>query len=117
MQTITTPKGEQLVVLPLAEYEALVDAADIAAADKVKADIAAGRDELVPSDVVNRLIEGGNPIRIWREHRKMSAKELAAAVGISAPYLSEIETGKKEGAVSVLKKIAETLNVALDDLV
>ncbi|RVO87831.1 transcriptional regulator, partial [Sinorhizobium meliloti] len=47
MQTITTPGGETLVVLPIAEYEDLLDRADIAQADKVKADIAAGRDELV----------------------------------------------------------------------
>ena len=47
----------------------------------------------------------------------MSAKALADAASISAPYLSEIETGKKEGKVSVLKRIAAALNVDLDDLV
>lgn len=116
MQRITTPNGETLVVLPLAEYESLIDQADIAAADKVKADIASGRDELVPSEIVGRLLSGENPVKVWRSHRGLSAKELAAEAGISAPYLSEIESGKKEGSLSVMKKIAEVLKLDLDDL-
>ncbi|RVQ06666.1 helix-turn-helix domain-containing protein, partial [Sinorhizobium meliloti] len=35
---------------------------------------------------------------------------------ISAPYLSEIESGKKDGSLSTMKKIAEALSVDLDDL-
>jgi ribosome-binding protein aMBF1 (putative translation factor) len=117
MQTITTPNGETLVVLPLDEYERLIDQADIAAADKIKANIAAGRDELVPADVVNRILGGENPVRVWRTHRGIAAAGLAAAAGLSAPYISEIESGKKEGSISAMKKIADALGVDLDDLV
>lgn len=117
MQTITTPSGEELIVLAKAEYEALIDKADIAKADKIMADIAAGREEVVPSEVVRRLISGENKVRVWREHRGMSGRELAAAAGVSAPFISEIETGKKEGSVSVMKKIAEALKLDIDDLV
>lgn len=116
MQTITTPNGETLVVLPLSEYESLIDKADIAAADKTKADIAAGSDELIPSEIVNRLLDGENPVKVWRSHRGMTARELAAKAGISAPYLSEIEGGKKEGSLSAMKAIADALSVSLDDL-
>lgn len=114
MQTITTPGGETLVVLPIAEYEDLLDKAGIAHADKVKADIAAGRDELVPAEVVNRLLAGENAVKVWRSHRGMAA--LAKKAGISAPYLSEIESGKKDGSLSAMKKIADALSVDLDDL-
>ncbi|WP_150525134.1 helix-turn-helix domain-containing protein [Roseibium sediminis] len=117
MQTITSPSGETLVVLPLAEYEALIDASDIAEAQKTRAGLASGQEELVPAEVVARLIDAENPIRVWREHRGLSAKALAKAAGISPPYLSELETGKKEGKVSVLKRLAEALSVDLDDLV
>ncbi|AQS61794.1 hypothetical protein AGRHK599_LOCUS1203 [Rhizobium rhizogenes] len=116
MQTITTPSGETLVVLPLSEYESLIDKADIASAEKVRADIASGRDELVPAAVVNRLLAGENPVKVWREHRGMSAKDLAAKAAISAPYVSEIESGKKDGSLSVMRKIADALDVDLDDL-
>lgn len=117
MQTITTPNGETLVVLPLADYLSLVDQADVAKADKVIADIAAGRDELVPADIVKRIVGGENKVRVWRAHRGMSARDLAAATDLSAPYVSEIESGKKEGSISVMKKIAVALKVDLDDLV
>jgi DNA-binding XRE family transcriptional regulator len=117
MQKITTPKGEMLVIMPLDEYEHLVDVADIAGADKVKAAIAAGRDELVPASVVNRIVDGENRVRVWRTYRGMSARDLAEATGLSAPYISEIESGKKEGSLSAMKKIAAALNLDLDDLV
>ena len=87
MQKITTPNGETLVVLPLADYEKLVDGADIASADKVRADIASGRDEMVPSGIVDRILAGENPVRVWRSHRGLSARDLATATGLSAPGL------------------------------
>lgn len=117
MQTITTPNGEVLVILPLTEYERLVDAADVAAADRVRADIAAGRDEMVPSAVVDRLLAGENRIRVWREHRGLSARELARRAGISAAYVSELESGRKNGRVEPLQRLAVALGVDLDDLV
>lgn len=116
MQKIVTPGGETLVVLPLADYEALLDAADIAAADKVRADISAGRDEMIPGDIANRLLDGEHPIRAWREHRGLSARELGAKTGISAAYLSELETGKKSGGIATLARIAAALSLTIDDL-
>ena len=46
----------------------------------------------------------------------MTSKDLANAIGISAGYLSEIETGKKDGSISVFRNIAKALRVDLDDL-
>jgi DNA-binding XRE family transcriptional regulator len=113
MQTINTPSGETLVVLELDEYEALVDAA---AAHDVLARIAAGEEELVPADVVDRLLEGGHPVRVWRDHRGMTGRALAQAAGISPAYLSEIEHGRKAPSLATLRRLADVLNVDLDDL-
>ncbi len=117
MQTITTPNGETLVVLPLADYERLIDKADIAKADRIVADIAAGREEVVPAEIVRRLIAGENRIKVWRTHRGLSGRDLADGAGVSAPFLSQLESGKKEGSVSVMKRIAAVLRVDLDDIV
>ncbi len=124
MNTVTafkTPSGDEMVVLPRAEYETLVDmaemAADVAAYDEAKRQIAAGNDERVPAEFVDRLIDGENPIRVWRDFRGLTGKELASLAGVSAAYISEIETGKKEGSLSVLKAIAKVLRIDLDDLV
>lgn len=116
-QKIVTPSGETLVVLPLADYEALLSASDIVAAERVLAEVAAGRDEFIPEAMVNRLLEGENAIRLWREHRGLSATKLAELAEVSATYLSELETGKKAGSVAVLGRIANALGLTIDDLV
>jgi predicted transcriptional regulator len=117
MQKIVTPGGETLVLLPLADYEALVDAADIVAADRVSADISAGRDELIPGEIANRLLDGDSPIRVWREYRGLSGRALGDKAGVSTAYLSELETGKKPGGIATLSKIATALGVTVDDLI
>lgn len=120
-QIITTPNGERLVVLPEAEFlvmrEALEDREDAEAVRSFERKLAAGEEELIPAEFVNRIIDGENKVRVWRSYRGMSARELAAATGLSAPYISEIEGGRKEGSVSAMKKIAEALQVDLDDIV
>jgi DNA-binding XRE family transcriptional regulator len=116
MQKIVTPGGETLVVIPLAEYEALLDAADIGAADKVRTAIAEGRDELVPAAIASRLLGDESPVRVWREHRGMTASALAERAGISAGYLSELENGKKSGSIAALGRLAGALNIAIEDL-
>lgn len=120
-QIVVSPKGERLVVIPEDEYNALVEAAedaeDVAAGRMILGRIAAGEGEFVPSDVVMRMVEGENPIRVYRELRGMSAKELAEKAGIAQAYLSQLETGKREGPVATLRRLAEALSVTIDDLV
>ena len=119
-QTITTPAGERLVVLPEAEFATLVEAAEDGADRAAVADFrllfAAGEEELVPSAVVDRLLGGESRVRVWREHRGMKAGALAEAAGIAQAYLSQIETGKREGTVDTYRKLAEALRISLDDL-
>lgn len=119
-QIIKSPGGEELVVLPLADYEFLVrtseDAEDIRAANKVFAGIAAGEEELVPLKVVQRILAGENRIRVWREHRGMKVGELASAANISHAYLSQIESGKRDGTASTMQAIAKALGVDMEDI-
>jgi len=116
-----TPNGEDMIVLSKSDYETLLERAelvdDVAAVDAYGRKLAAGEEEAIPEEFADRLIDGENPVRVYRELRGLSAKELAERTGISAAFLSEIENGKKEGGVSTLKRIAAELNVMLDDLV
>lgn len=119
-QTITTPSGERLVVLPEADFQSLVDAAD-EAADRLavqdfRRKLAEGAEELVPAEVVDRILLGENRIRVWRDHRKLSAAVLAERAGIAQSFLSQLETGRREGKLVTLRKIAAALNVTLDEL-
>ena len=72
--------------------------------------------ERVPAEVVERLLAGEQPTRVWREHRGLSLRRLADAAGISSPMLSEIETGKKDGSIRTLARVARALGVDVDDL-
>ncbi|WP_319946860.1 transcriptional regulator [Ochrobactrum quorumnocens] len=92
VQFITTPQGEEFALLPKADYEKLLevleDYEDIKAARKFRAKLRSGEEELIPAEYVNRMIDGENKIKVWRDFRGMSAKALADAAGMSAPYLS-----------------------------
>jgi ribosome-binding protein aMBF1 (putative translation factor) len=66
---------------------------DIAAYDKDKARIAAGEEELIPSGIVDRILDGENKVRVRREYRGLSNRQLAEKVGISASYMSDIQNG------------------------
>lgn len=113
IQTLTL-EGKEFVILPLDEYENLVD---IASADKIASNIFAGKEELIPSEIVEALVSGENPIRVWRKYRGFTASALAEKVELSAAYISEIETGKKDGSISAIKRIASVLEIDIDDLV
>jgi len=119
--TFTSPSGDEMVVVPAADYRSLVDAAemiaDVAAFDEVKRKIASGEEEFLSSEVVDRLLDGENRILVWREYRCLTAKMLAEAAGITQAYLSQLETGKRDGTVGTMKKIAAALKVDLDDIV
>jgi DNA-binding XRE family transcriptional regulator len=118
---ITTPSGDRMAVIPLSEYERLVEAAedvaDVRAYDEAKRRLAAGEDELVPAEIANRILDGESPLRVWREHRGLTVKQVADKAGVSAPFVSQIENGQREGSVETMRKIAEVLKVSLDDLV
>jgi DNA-binding XRE family transcriptional regulator len=116
-----TPHGDEMVVVPEPDYRALVEAAemaeDVAAFDDIKRKVAAGEEEFIPAEFVYRMLDGENRIAVWRDFRGLSAKSLAEAAGITQAYLSQIESGKRDGTIGTMKKIAEALKVAIDDLV
>jgi DNA-binding XRE family transcriptional regulator len=101
--------------------EVLEDAADIAALQTAEAretEIGkqAARADYLPDELVMRLIEGEHPVRIWREHRGLSAKALAEIAEVGRSYLVEIEGGKKPGSVAAYRRLASALGVTVDDL-
>ena len=92
------------------------DREDAEAVARFYARLEAGEEELISAKMVNRMIDGESPIRVWREHRGLSARDLAKAAGISASYLSQIEGGARDGSFDTMKKIAAALRLTVDDL-
>lgn len=116
----TTPEGEMAIV-PRMEYERLKaieqetkeDAGVAALIARAKKEIAGGA-PLIPKEVVDRLANGDNPIRVLRQFREETQAELATGVEITQHYLSDLETGKRKGPLELHQKIARYLGVPLD---
>lgn len=58
----------------------------------------------------------GEIIRQQREISALPMRQLAKMVGISNPYLSQIERGLREPSEHVLQSIASSLQTTVDDL-
>ena len=111
-ETVTIPKTEYDRLCALEE-----EFSEIQAALAVAARIARGEEELLPANVVDRLIDGEPPLRVWREFRNQSQAALARASGVNRVQIVEIEAGRGSGSVHTLRKLADALRVAVDDLV
>jgi len=63
-----------------------------------------------------RLLDGENPVKVWRGKRGLSQRALAAEAKIGNGYLAEIESGRKPGSDAAYRKLAIVLGVSPDDL-
>lgn len=117
-QIITTPGGEELVVLPRSDYEALVaaaaeaeeDAADAALFDARMADLAAGRDGPLPPGATALILKGASPLTALRKAKGLTQVDLARAAGIAQGYLSDLESGRRKGGADTLAALAAALD-------
>jgi DNA-binding XRE family transcriptional regulator len=121
IQLIERNGKPEWAVLPYEEYLRLIEQAemleDIHDYDASKAAVERGEEELIPSEVVFAILDGRNPIKVWREFRDMSQQQLAERAGISKPYLSQIENDKRRGTTEVITAIAKALKISIDELV
>lgn len=58
----------------------------------------------------------GERIRELREERDLSVRELAKRIRVSAPFLSDVELGRRHPSEDVLKTIASLLGTTIEDL-
>src|ERR1700757_4172972 len=58
----------------------------------------------------------GKRLQELRDRADLSLRELAKRVGISGPFLSDIELGRRFPSEEILAKLASALNVSLEDL-
>ncbi len=120
IQIIERDGKPEWAILPYEEYLKLIEQAElleyIRDFDEISAAIERGDEELIPAEVVNAILDGRNPIKVWREYRGLTQQQLADIVRISKPYLSQIETGKRTGTTDVLSAIAKALDVSLEQV-
>ena len=91
--------GKPFVLVPMHDYRRLVNGER-----EVKTDL--------PSEIMDKIVaRSDHPVKILRKYRALTQMALADAAGLSRPYLTEIETGKKAGSIAALKALAEALGV------
>ena len=73
---------------------------------------------LYVSSVSSHMIEIslGQRIRELRDKADLSLRGLAMRIGISAPFLSDIELGRRFPSKEILAKLADALDVSPDEL-
>jgi len=115
--TVTVRRGDWTQLL--SELEDALDRAAVVERRREEAGkgVQAARRSYLTAQEARRLLDGESPVKVWREKRGRSQRELAAAAGVSAGYLAEIETGRKPGSVLALAKLARALQVQMEDLV
>ena len=119
----TTSKGE-IAILARKEYEALAAKAQEADEDfgtarliaRARKEIAAGL-PVIPKEVVDRIARGENALRALRQWRGKTQLYIAHKTNIGQGYISDLETGRREGTITALKKIAYVLKLPLDLIV
>src|SRR5918912_3411851 len=63
------------------------------------------------------LAQLGERVRAWRQQHGMSRRSLSAAAGLSERYLAELEAGRGNISVLLLRKVARAMGVAVERLV
>lgn len=69
-----------------------------------------------PHAVAMAIAEGAHALRAWREYRSLTQEQLARACGVSKPFISQIESGRRVGSAATLRKLARALEVPVGAL-
>jgi transcriptional regulator with XRE-family HTH domain len=59
----------------------------------------------------------GHHIMSWRRYRGWTQLELAAQANLSRPYVSRLEKGKVDPALSAIRQLAVALNIGIGQLI
>jgi len=116
-QIIKTSTGEELVVIPKADYEALLHAAEEAAEDAADAAIyderkaALRTEKALPADVTIDILRGSSRLKALRNWRNLTQAELASAIDVSQGFLSDLESNRRKPSAQTSEMLAKALDV------
>lgn len=138
--SLVLPKPKSMtndeVVLSRADWERLVSALedmdddedDISAITAARAEDAALAAQLeaergcpvettIPIEVVKAELNGSHPLRAWRAHRGWTQAELSEKSGVARDLIAQIETGRRNGSIQSLNRLARALGVPIESLI
>ena len=119
IQFIEKSGQPEWAIIPYSEYQKLVKMYDFI--DDTALFLQATRSNLIsealPHEIVKKLVNGENPVRVIRQYQGQTIDQLAQEVNITQSYLSQIETSKKQASQKTLKLLALKLKVDVQDLI
>ncbi|MBW5291218.1 MAG: Phage-related transcriptional regulator [Candidatus Ruthia sp. Asou_11_S2] len=114
-------KQKEYAVIPMDDYKIMhslkEDYDDSLLIERVKQEVDSGNDELVPLEIMKRLLSRESNLKIWREYRGFTPKELSDKTKISLSVISKIENNKQQIDLAKLKVFIKALNLNYDDLI
>lgn len=66
--------------------------------------------QLIPHEVVSRIVDGATPIRAWREYLNLTQEEVAVRMGVSQPAFAQQESVAKPRKAT-REKIAKAFGI------
>jgi len=117
IQFIIDADGEPThAVVPYADWLAV--AGDAALSDEELFDMARAEDDgtRYPATVLDRLLDGENPVKVFRDHAGLTQKQLAEKLGVSTGYVSQVERGGRRLSRKTQALAATLLDVGMADL-
>ena len=107
----------ETVTISTAEYERLISAVEDPADLQVVAAYKADPKDGFSSEFVKRMLEGESLLKLWREHRGLSQSALSKLSGVNRIQIGDIESRGQTGSITTLKKLANALEIQVDDLI
>ena len=114
---VTTPSGEQLVLVSREDFERLEDLFDADLLLRTTEAIARAQQEVLSAEEVREALAAATPLAFWRRKRGLTQKKLSAEVGASQSYIADLEAGRRKGDPALIKRLAKALKVRMEDLV
>jgi ribosome-binding protein aMBF1 (putative translation factor) len=115
-ETVTVSRGDWTQLL--SKLEDALDRTAVAGRRRLEARKGrqAARRNYLTAREARRLLDGESPVKVWREKRGWTQRELAAETGVGAGYLADIETGRKPRSAAALARFAKGLQIQVEDL-
>jgi predicted XRE-type DNA-binding protein len=105
--------GKHYIAIPLDEYDAFIENVRAQAPTVSKPFV----DENLSEEEQMSLKTAKTPLAFWRKKRGIRQKEISELLGISQTYASEIEYGKRTGQPIDYLKLAQALNIKVEQLI
>ncbi len=105
------------VTITREEHERLIEAAQDLEDLRAVTDAKANPEEGLPHEFMARIVAGDHPLAVHRDRRGLSQSALARLSGVNRIQIINIESGKSTGSPNTLLKLADALDILVDDII